>query len=116
MHFTLSGVCCLADIPCRPSRYGRDKLLPGVAHASQSRSPHIGSSMLMQSWNSCISRSAACSLCQHPSEQCVLCMQLQAWLNEMLNDLFEDMFRYKGIFSIKAEEGDDFEVVFQVGA
>ena len=42
-------------------------------------------------------------------------MQLQAWLNEMLNDLFEDMFRYKGIFSIKAEEGDDFEVVFQVG-
>ena len=78
--------------------------------------PHIGSSMLMQSWKSCTSHWAACSLCQPPSEQCVLCMQLQAWLNEMLNDLFEDMFRYKGIFSIKAEEGDDFEVVFQVGA
>ena len=41
-------------------------------------------------------------------------LQLQAWLNEMLNELFEDMFRYKGIFSIKAEEGEDFEVVFQV--
>ena len=42
---------------------------------------------------------------------CVL--QLQAWLNEMLNSHFADMFRYKGILAIRGEDGHQFDVVFQ---
>ena len=42
-------------------------------------------------------------------------MQLQAWLQEMLSSHFIDMFRYKGILALKAEDdGHEFDVAFQV--
>ena len=40
-------------------------------------------------------------------------LQLQAWLNEMLNTYFSDMFRYKGILALRGEDGHQFDVVFQ---